>query len=370
VATPTPSLSPILTVPPSAIHSLAIGSALATDGGKVFVQSGAPSGATGGQPTELRVGDLASGTTAIIASIQAGHSITTLSVTPDRIVWVETWRAGPATNCNGAVPCCSGQGQPLQWQVVAFDRTSQVRQVLASGTNTRIAVQEECADVNPPVLAAEADRVAYTLEATTPTAPFGNEIVVRTLGGGSVVRSLTTPGFVSWLGLSGTALAYRETLGAELDGGTVQDARLMLATTDVQVPSLVDDHAWSAAVDGGELVWGRTDATDASIWALSLGSGVRVHVPGPSTSAFQHGGESGSWWVSVSGSYAAWVSPGSVNGGDQSAIPFLWNVGEPSARLVVLPTAIDGLFASGAWLIWEDDTGVAMHGIDLASLGG
>ena len=369
VATPTTGRSPILTVPPSAIHSLAMGSPLAVEGSKVFVETAPSNGGVAGQVSTLQVGDLATGTTTTVAALEAGHSIASLSVTPDRLVWVETWRSGPGTNCNGAIPCCPGQGQPLQWQVVAFDPASQVRQVFASGTNTRIAVQEECADVNPPVLAAEADLVAYTLEATTPTAPFGNEIVVRSLAAGSVVRSVKTAGFVSWLGLSGTALVYRDTLGAQLDGGTVQDARLMLATRDDQVPNLVDDHAWSAAVDGDALVWGRTDATDASIWSMSIGTGVRIPVPGPSTSSFQHQGDPGSWWVSLNGSYAAWVSSGSVNGGAQAAIPFLWIAGESTAQLVILPTAINGLFASDGWLIWEDGTGAAMHGVDFASLG-
>jgi len=367
--TPTPSESPILTVPPSAIRSLAIGSPLAVEGSKVFVETGPPNGGTAGQVSTLQVGDLATGMITTVATLEAGRSIAALSATPDRLVWVETWRTGTATDCNGVVPCCPSQGKPLQWQVVGFDPTSQVRQVLASGTNTRIAVQEECADVNPPVLAADSDRVAYTLEATTPTAPFGNEIVVRSLAAGSIVRSVKTAGFVPWLGLTGTALVYRETLGAQLDGGTVQDARLMLATTDDQVPNLVDDHAWSAAVDQDALVWGRTDATDASIWSMAISTGVRIHVPGPATSAFQHEGDPGSWWVSVSGLHAAWVSSGSVNGGAQSAIPFLWIAGESTAQLVVLPTAIDGLFASDGWLIWEDDTGAAMHGVDVTSLG-
>jgi hypothetical protein len=183
-----------------------------------------------------------------------------------------------------------------------------------------------------------------------------------------VIRRVTTKGYVPWLGLSGHALAYRETFGSHLDGSTVQDAQLMLATADDRSAELVDVHVISAAVWGDLLAWGAFDATDASIWTTSLSTGARAHVPGPSSSGFKAQGEAGSWWVSLTDGYAAWVAPGTVNGGDQSSIPFLWKVGQPSARLVVVPTSVDSVSVSDGWLIWHDDAGAIIHGVQVARL--
>lgn len=364
-----PSTSPaaILTIPSGAVHSLSFSlslhSPLAVLGSRVFVLEG-----TGSGSRTLRVGDLATGKTVALAKLDPGHDISALAVTADRVAWVETWRIGSTGNCNGLVPCCPGQGRPLNWRIMGLVVASGLRSVVASGTNTRTAYQGECADVNAPALAADGDRVAYTLEAAASGAPLGNRIVLRSLADGSMIRSVMTKGFVAWLGLSAHALAYREALGVQLDGGSVQDAQLMLATADDRTPALVDVHAISAAVSGDLLVWGRFDATDASIWTTSLSGGARTHVAGPSVPDFKAQGEAGSWWVSLSDGYAAWVTSGTLKDAEQSAIPFLWNVGQPSARLVALPTAIDFVSVSGGWLIWEDmGSRPTVHAIQLSA---
>jgi hypothetical protein len=337
---------------------------LAVQGSRVFVLEGIGQGSR-----TLRVGDLATGRTVTLATLDQGRDISALVVTAGRVAWVETWRIGATGNCGGAVPCCPGQGQPLKWRIVGLVLASGVRSVVASGTNLRTAFEAQCADVNPPALAIDGDRVAYTLEATASGAPLANRIVVRSLADGSTVRSVTTKGFVAWLGLGAHALVYREALGVQLDGSSVQDAQLMLATADDRAPELVDSHVISAAVSGDLLAWGRFDATDASIWTTSLGNGPRTHVAGPSAPDFKAQGEAGSWWVSLTEGYAAWATSGTLKGGEQSAIPFLWNVGQPSARLVALSTAIDLVAVTDGWLIWEDSPSrPTVHGIELSAL--
>src|SRR4029077_12695607 len=116
--------------------------------------------------------------------------------------------------------------------------------------------------------------------------------------------------------------------------------------------------------------WGRFDATDASIWTTSLSTGVRTHVPGPPGQGFVAQGQTGSWWLSLTGSYVAWVASGTVNGGDQSAIPFLWTVGQPSARLLAPGTEVDFISVSDGWLIWHDVGGPMVHGVPLSVLPG
>jgi hypothetical protein len=369
--TPSNSQAAVLTIPDAAIRSLPLSTQVAvrgSRGSRVFELEGALTGGIAAGARTLRVDNLATGKTVTLATLDPGHDILALTVTSDRVLWVETWRVGATGNCNGAVPCCPGQGHPLNWRVVGLVVANGAKSVIASGTNTRTAYQGVCADVNPPALAADQDRVAYTLEATAPGAPFGNEIVVRSLAGGSEIRRVTTTGFVAWLGLSGHALAYRETLGTQLDGGSVQDAQLMLAMADDRTPELVDVHAISAAVSGDRLAWGRTDTTDASIWTTSLSTGVRTRVAAPSVPDFKAQGETGSWWVSLTEGYAAWVTSGTVGGGEQSAIPFLWKVGQPSARLVAIPTAVDFVSVSDGWLIWQDVNGPNVHGVQLSAL--
>jgi hypothetical protein len=365
VATPSSSPAAVVTIRGSAIRSFPFpGRPLAVLGSRVLVSDATFAGGSSRGGT-LREADLATGQTRTVSTLDPGHMISALAVTADRAVWVEVWRIGPTPTSD-----CGAAARPLNWRLVGLVVSSGVRTVIASGANTRIAYQVNCAAVNPPELAVAGDRVAYTLEATAPGAPFGNRIVVRSLADGSEIRRVTTKGYVPWLGLSGHALAYRETLGSHLDGSTVQDAQLMLATADDRTAEVVDVHVISAAVNGDLLAWGAFDATDASIWTTSLSTGARAHVAGPASSGFKAQGDAGSWWVSLTDGYAAWVTSGTVNGGDQSAIPFLWKIGEPGARLVVVPTSVDSVSVSDGWLIWHDDVGAIIHGVQLAALGG
>lgn len=316
----------------------------------------------------LRVADAATDAIGVVATLAPGHMVGGFTATAERAVWVEIWYDGPPPpgGITGGDPYA---GRPQHWQVVALDLAGGTRSVVASGTNHRVAVGGEAAAINPPVLAVEADRVAYTLEATAPGAPSGNKIVVRSLADGSTIRTVTTTGFVPWIGLDGNVLAYREALGANLDGATAQDARLMLATADDRAPERIDEHVASAAISGDRLVWGRTDATDASAWTTLLSGGALVHVAGPQAVGFSLSEGPGSDRVSASDGFAAWVAVGTVDGGDQTFIPFIWKVGDRTARLVTLPSSIDFVSVSDGWLTWNESDGPPrLRGIPLASL--
>ncbi|HZC33110.1 MAG TPA: hypothetical protein VE640_07465, partial [Candidatus Bathyarchaeia archaeon] len=176
----------------------------------------------------LDVADVATGSTAAVVSLIPGHMIDGFAATGGSLFWVEIWYDGlPNLEDDGGNPF---GGLPQHWQVVAFDVASGSRSVLASGTNHRTAIGMAGVPINPPVLAVDGDRVAYTLEASAPGAPDGNKIMVQSLTGGSIIGTVTTKGFVPWIGLAGAVVAYREALGTNLDGRTVQDARLMLRT--------------------------------------------------------------------------------------------------------------------------------------------
>ena len=311
----------------------------------------------------LHVADLADGTTADVLTLDPGHMIASggssgtssfggFVATPARLFWVEIWYdRAPNNEDTGGDPF---GGLPQHWQVVSLDLADRTRSVVASGTNHRVAVGMEGAAVNPPVLAIDGDRVAYTLEAPAPDAPDSNKIVVRSLGDGSVIRTVTTKRFVSWIGLAGNAIAYREALGTDLDGATVLDARLMIATTDDGPFEPVDDHVGSAAITTERLVWGRTNAHDGSAWTRGLSGGSPVQIAGPTDVGFRSTDEPGILQVSASEGFASWLAVGTVNGSDQSFVPFIWVSGDPAARLLVPSSSIDTIAVSSGWLTWHE----------------
>ena len=329
----------------------------------------------------LHVADIATGSTADVLTLAAGHMIASansfgtsafggFAATADRLYWVEIWYDGAPNLVDvGGNPF---GGLPQHWQIVAVDLSGGSRSILASGTNHRIAVGMAGATINPPVLAVDGDRLAYTLEAGTTAAPNGNKIVLQSLTDGKIIVTETSEGFVPWIGLAGTVMAYREVLGTNLDGFTVRDARLMLKTftADAGAIGLVDDHVAEAAISGDRLVWGRIDTTDGSAWTTTLSDGVPVHVAGPTNVGFSSGSEPGIFQVSTSAGFAAWAAVGTVNGSDQSFVPFLWAIGDPNARLMV-PSSILTMAVSNGWLTWTDGSDPPrMRGLPLGAVPG
>ena len=327
----------------------------------------------------IHVADVATGSTADIVTLDSGHMIASglsfgtsafggFTATADHLYWVEIWYDG-LPNLDDVGGNAFG-GLPQHWQVVAFDPASGSRSIIASGTNHRVAVGMEGATINPPVLAVDGDRLAYSLEAVTTGAPNGNKIVLRSLVDGKVVGTVTTTGFVPWIGLAGTVMAYREALTANLDGSSVRDARLILRTftADAGAVGVVDDHVADAAISGDRLVWGRSDTTDGSAWTTLLSDGVPVHIAGPTAVRFSSGSEPGIFQFSTSAGFAAWGATGTVNGSDQSIVTFLWTVGDLHARVMV-PSSLLTVTVSDGWLTWNDGTDPRrLRGLPLGSV--
>jgi hypothetical protein len=171
---------------------------------------------------------------------------------------------------------------------------------------------------------------------------------------GSVIRTVTTKRFVSWIGLAGNAIAYREALGTDLDGATARDARLIVATTDDGPFEPVDDHVGSAAITAERLVWGRTDAHDGSAWTRPLSGGSPVQIAGPTHVGFRSIGEPGIFQMSASEGFASWLAVGTVNGSESSFVPVIWVSGNPTADLLVPSSPIDTIAVSSGWLTWHE----------------
>jgi hypothetical protein len=128
----------------------------------------------------LHVADLADGTTGDVVTLDPGHMFASggssgtssfggFVATSARLFWVEIWYdRAPNNEDTGGDPF---GGLPQHWEVVSLDLADGSRTVVASGTNNRVAVGMEGAAINPPVLAVDGGRVAYTLEAAAPDAP-------------------------------------------------------------------------------------------------------------------------------------------------------------------------------------------------------
>jgi hypothetical protein len=168
----------------------------------------------------LHVADVATGSTADVLTLAPGHMIASaggspfgtsafggFAATADHLYWVEIWYDG-LPNLDEVGGNAFGD-LPQHWQVVGFDLAGGSRSINASGTNHRVAVGMAGATINPPVLAVDGDRLAYTLEAATTDAPNGNKIVLQSLADGQIIGTVTSKGFVPWIGLAGTVMAYR-----------------------------------------------------------------------------------------------------------------------------------------------------------------
>ena len=74
---------------------------------------------------------------------------------------------------------------------------------------------------------------------------------------------------------------------------------------------------------------------------------------GPAAVGFSPGSEPGIFGVSTNAGFAILSVVGTVDGSAQSFVPFLWAVGDPSARLLV-PSSMLTMRVSGGWLTWID----------------
>lgn len=320
----------------------------------------------------LTMSDLATRTTVTLATLAKGHALAQVATTADRVVWVEIWRDHPSPSSN-QVPGCVDAGKPLRWKVAALVIATRKASTLASGTNVRTAVGGECADVNPPVIGADADRVAYTLEAASPAHPVANRIVVRSLLDGTKVRSVTSTGLVRDLLLDGQAIAYRDNTNVDRGSGTVYpfDGRLMAIADDAAAPTVLDEHVRAAGLGGGRLAWIRGDATDGSMWTAMLGSDQRLHVTGFVAPDFTANGAD---QIDVSGAVIAWTVTGLAGDINTSRLA-AWLNGDPSARYVAGFLDPDYVGVSGGWLVWDatlSDPGVkwpaGLYGMPITDL--
>lgn len=368
-ATPRPTdVGPLtLQIPEAAVHKLSRGAPSATFGSRVF-RSSSPSRKTG---ASIFMGDFATGTSLMLVTLAKGHDIDGMAATADRVIWVETWRDHPSPPSN-LTPGCTDAGKPLRWKISAMVLASRARTVLAAGTNTRTAVTGECADVNPPVVAADGERVAYTLEAPTPGKPAANRIVVRSLVDGTVIRRIQSQGLVHDLQLDGRAIAYRDLPAQHPHDAIVDpfDGALMATTDDSAPPAQIDEHVGVSGLGGGQLAWAGSGATDGSISTTTLGSDIVSRSVGFVEPDFvtEQAGQ-----VAVGDGVIAWIFYGDT--GDTTTSRLAISLSEQLAvRFIPGFFAPDFVAIRGGWLVWDSYLGTptnwpaGLYGIPITDL--
>ncbi|HEY5436555.1 MAG TPA: hypothetical protein VIK13_15095 [Candidatus Limnocylindrales bacterium] len=308
----------------------------------------------------IRMVNVTTGTSTRVASLPPGHQPTSLTVVGDRVVWVESWYAHPQTGTGtGGNP---NLGQPLLWQINSVSVTTGTRSVIASGSNTRIPVGGEAAGPLPPVLAADGDRVAYTLDRAGRQDTDASAIIVRSLSSGAVLRRVDADGYVAQVGLIGQRLFFRQAFGIAGTSASVFpfDASLMLARSDGEAPRLIDTHVSHAAMDAQTLVWSHEDATDASIWATPLSTEVPFRVEGPPlivapgqpgpTSDLAVGSGAVGWIVWYPGADGSWTSALVV-----------WRAGDTEGRMIGGQGQPDWVVIEDGSLIWHEYLSLPGH---------
>jgi hypothetical protein len=352
-----PPLAQAITLPTGAVRTLPTGT-FALQGGRAFTLVG-----TGGPNYVSSIGmvNVATGTMSTLATRPAGHFLNSLTVAGDHVVWVEWWFAHPPTGCGGT-GCNPNAGQPLLWQINSVSISTGVGSVIASGSNTRIPVEGEAAGPLAPMLAADGDRVAYTLDRTGPGGTDASAIIVRSLSGGAVLRRIDADGYVAQIvGLVGQAVFFREAFDSGTPGSVDPfDASLRLARSDGEPPRLIDTHVSHAAMDAQTLVWSREDAMDASIWTASLDTEVPVRVQG--FPLVLSPGQSGPTLdLAVGSGVVAWIVWYTGADGIGTNALVVWRAGEKEGRVIEGQGQPDWVVIEDGSLVWPDYLSLPGH---------
>ncbi|MEP6639205.1 MAG: hypothetical protein ABJC39_07625 [Chloroflexota bacterium] len=348
---PTATAATYLLLPPAAVRTSAKEpptSLTAAYGPEAFEVVLSPKRRTGGA---LQMHDLAAGVDRTLGTIADTHAVSAMTASADRVTWVETWRDNPSPPTQD-VPGCVDAGKPLRWQIVSLTLSTGRRATVESGTNRRTAYTGQCADVDAPLIAADRDRIAFTLEAGDATHPFGERLEVRSFATGAEIRSVTTEGMIEDLHLSGDAVAYRENTDGSTGTLIYGDGRLAVLWGDATAPEVLYDHAGSIALGGQRIAWVRADSTVDSIWTSTRGATEPTEVAAPLDGRlFLMRMDR----LAVTDDLVAWVETANVltnpGAGDCCAeVLAVWAPGAPAARYVEGFGASRVVTISGGWL--------------------
>ena len=339
-----------LDIAPGAIRTSAttdLVSAAADDGPRAVELILPAKARTGGS---LTLHDLETGSTTTLTGLAPTHLLDQMALSGERLAWVESWRDKPSPPSQN-VPDCPDLGKPLRWQILLMTISTGATTVVASGTNKRLDYLGACQDVGTPSIAIDGDSLAYTLESTTAGQPLSDRIVLRDLGTGSEVKSLTTDGAVEDLHVSGKVVVYRENPDTGADGlltygkGRLMEVGQLQTTADV-----ITDQVGAIALGGGRLAWVSGDGAPGTVWtAAADGTGV-TEVASPAHDGLTiHRVEH----IAVTDGLVAWSIVADTPGGCCASLLAVWAPGEPTARFIEGYGTPDAIGIGSGWLVWH-----------------
>lgn len=290
-----------------------------------------------GLQSDIVLVDLAHGTWEVLATASTGYHPWNPVISGDNVAW-EEWRFSGGSivgNCD--------------WRIVVMSLSTNGSRVIASGVDTR----QYTSNANCPSFDLDGSQLAYTVEDSTASRPWGWQIKVVDLATGQVQRSILTAEEVNGFGLSNGSVAYSEGV-VDKAGGFVYDSRLMVSTPDRPTPVQIAADSYEVSFRGGRLAWMGDPGASQSHNALVLAQRIWTAegpswAPVPVTPDAPPSGVNQVWPAASSDAvcYARMVytGPGSLE---------LWRWDQKSGTSSLVPGS-DGALVSGqsdGWITW------------------
>jgi hypothetical protein len=297
---------------------------------------------------QLAVRDLQSGDARTLVTFEFTHAVTQVVAGEDRVAWVESWRDSPSPSA-GLLGTCLDTGKPLRWRIAMYQPVTNTQTTVATGTNTRLVYGGTCADIRPPVIDLDGDRLAYSVEAGTSAAPLAQKVIIRAITPGQEVASYAATGSVEELRLSGDAVAWRENAEAAAGSLVLGRGRLILVKGAGAAPLLIEAHAGALGLSGKRIAWVAAGSTPQAVWTAAIDTGQGFAIPMQLASAITAADVA---FVTAGESMVAWGQNVKTPSGCCASLLALWANGEPVARTVEGFGGPVAAWIKGGWLVW------------------
>lgn len=211
------------------------------------------SSADDGRQSDVVLVDLAHGTWKTLATAAAGYHTWNPVISGDNVAW-EEWRYSGGSivgECN--------------WRIVAMSMSTGQSRLIASGVDKR----QYAGNANCPDFDLDGPQLAYAVEDTGPSRPWGWLVKIVDLATDKVVRSIPTAEDMNYLAFSNGSVAYSEGL-VDKAGGFVYNTRLMLSTPKQPTPKQIAPNAYEVSFRDGRLAWAGDPGSSQSHTGLSL----------------------------------------------------------------------------------------------------
>lgn len=288
--------------------------------------------------------DLLGGKWRTLATAASGYHPWTPLIRGDQVAWVE-WQYEQ--------PPASGA---CRWRIVAMNTATGRKWIVASGVNTRL----EGLGAPPPPIALDGADLAYAVQDTTASRPWGWRVKAVDLDSGQMLREIATDEEVYGFGLSGGSVAYSEGL-VDSERGFVYRTRLMVSTTADPAPRQVAADAFEVSFRDGQLAWVADVESSQKQSGLQRTSRVWT-ATGPSwtplavTPQMPTATTEESWPAAAAGSVS--FDESDVTNASRG-VPTLWLWSARTGQAEAVPGSLGAILSSqgAGWLTWAGGLG-------------